>query len=173
MILTKACKTLTHLGPSLRAQSHSFDQETILTMSAMSLVPSFLLHFSRRRDLSFLAIWSICLIDGLSSSPDSGLELEIRSECVKLVLRFSSSSRHSWMRQTDSMSLERATRVLELIVSDESVIQSRKQSFLVKQSASADLQSITIIEAVLEYHAFWQPQCSLAELTKKRVQSLQ
>ena len=38
------------------------------------------------------------------------------------------------------------------MVSDESVIRSRKQSSLVKQCASADLQSITIIEAVLEYH---------------------
>ena len=101
MILTKARKALTHLGPSLRATSHSFDQETILAMWAMHFVSSLLLHFSRRRDLSFLAIWSlICLVDGLSSSPDSGLELEIRSECVKLVLRCSSSSRHSRMRQT-------------------------------------------------------------------------
>ena len=46
MILTKARKPLTHL-----AKSHSFDQETILTMSAMSLVSSLLLHFSRRKRL--------------------------------------------------------------------------------------------------------------------------
>ena len=58
MILTKARKALTHLRPSLRAKSHSFDQETILAMSAMSLVSSYFQHFSRRRDLSFLAIWS-------------------------------------------------------------------------------------------------------------------
>ena len=59
MIRTKARRALTHLGPSFRAKSHSFDQETILAMSAMSLVSSFLLHFS---SISFLAIWSlICL----------------------------------------------------------------------------------------------------------------
>ena len=51
------------------------------------------------------------------------------------------------------MSSERANRVCELRVSDEeSVIQHRKQSFLVKQRASADKQSVTIIEAVLKYH---------------------
>ena len=51
------------------------------------------------------------------------------------------------------MSSERANRVCELRVSDEeSVIQHRKQSFLVKQRALADKQSVTIIEAVLKYH---------------------
>ena len=84
---------------------------------------------------------------------DSESELDIRSGCVKFVLRCSSSSKHSRMRQTDSMSSERANRVCELRVSEEeSVIRRRKQSFLVKQRASADRQSMTIIEAVLEYH---------------------
>ena len=51
------------------------------------------------------------------------------------------------------MSSERANRVCELRVSEEEyVIQRRKQSFLVKQRASADKQSMTIIEAVLEHH---------------------
>ena len=135
MIRTKARKALTHFGPSLRAKSHNFDQETILVMSPMSLVSSFFLHFSRRRDLSVLTIWSlICLGDGLLSSSDSESELDNRSKCVKLVLKCSSSSRHSRMRQTDSMSSERANSVCVLRVSEEeSVIRRRKHSFLVKQ----------------------------------------
>ena len=72
-----------------------------------------------------------------ASLSDSESELDIRSGCVKLVLRCSSSSKHSRMRQTDSMSSERANRVCELRVSEEeSVIRRRKQSFLVKQRAS-------------------------------------
>ena len=54
--------------------------------------------------------------------------------------------------QTDSISSERASRVRELRVSGVFLIRRRKQSFLVKQRASADWQSMTIIEAVLEYH---------------------
>ena len=55
MIQTKAGRALikTHLGPSFRAKSHNFNQETILTMPAMSLVSSFLLHFSSIRELQF------------------------------------------------------------------------------------------------------------------------
>ena len=91
----------------------------------------------------------ICLGDGLLSLSDSELELDIRSECV---LKCSSSSKHSRLRQTDTMSSERANRVCELRVSEEqSVIRHRKQSFLVKQRTSSDKQSMTIIEAVLEY----------------------
>ena len=56
------------------------------------------------------------------------------------------------MRQTDSMSSERASRVRKLRVSEECVIRRRKQSFLIKQCTLAGWQSITIIEAVMEYH---------------------
>ena len=93
MIRTKARRALTHLGPSLRAKSHSFDQETILARSAMSLVSWFLLHFSRRRDLSFLAIWSfISLGDGLLSLSDSrvraGYQKWVCKICAKMFFQF-------------------------------------------------------------------------------------
>ena len=113
MILTKARKPLTHL-----AKSQSFDQETILTMSAMSLVSSLLLHFSRRKRL----IVSCNLVFNLSCRW-SDFFIWFRVRAGKLILRRSLF----WMRQTNSMSFERATRVLELIVSDESVIWRRKQ----------------------------------------------
>ena len=155
MIRTKACMDLTHLGPPSRAKSHSFDQETIFVMSAMRHVSSLLLHLSSSSCLSCFEIRSlICLKDGLLSSFDS--ELDVRSNCVKLVSKCSSSYRHSRTRQTDLISSDRANRICELSVSamtDEwSVIRRRKQSFLIKQRASADSISITIIEAVLEYH---------------------
>ena len=42
------------------------------------------------------------------------------------------------MRQTDSMSCERGTRVRELSVSEEPMIECRNQSILVKQHGSAN-----------------------------------
>ena len=73
---------------------------------------------------------------------------------MNLVSKWSSSSRHSRMRQTDSISSERANSIHELRVStgEWSVIRRRKRSFLITQRASADCKSITIIVAVLEYH---------------------
>ena len=155
MIRTKARMDLTHFGPPSRAKSHNFDQETIFVMSAMRHVSSLLLHLSSSSCLSCFEIRSlICLEDGHLSSFDS--ELDVRSNCVKLVSKCSSSSRHSRTRQTDLISSDRANRICELSVSamtdEQSVIHRRKQSFLIKQQASADSISITIIEAVLEYH---------------------
>ena len=171
IILTKALKALIYLGPPSRAKPHSFGQETTLAMSAMSLVSSLLLHFSSRINLSCVLIWSlICLGDGLHSLLVT--ELDAKSKLVNLTSKNSSSSRHSRMRQTDSISSERANKILELSVSawpaeESSVIRHRKQSFLVKQRACAEGQSITIIDAVLEYHF----QNSLTELPKKGVQN--
>ena len=47
----------------------------------------------------------------------------------------------------------------------------RKQCFLIKQRASADSLSITIIEAVLEYH--FGSLRALTKLPQKRIEKLQ
>ena len=80
MIQTKACRASTHLGPLFRAKSHSFDQETILAMSTMSLVSSLTLGPHAQRGLQYF----VCAL--LVNEPCKP-SVALRHAYVVLVLR--------------------------------------------------------------------------------------
>ncbi len=73
---------------------------------------------------------------------------------VKLEWKYCSKSRHSRIRQTESILSDKDAKVRELTVSlwSSEEIFLRKFSFLVRHKALADPSPITIDAGVLEYH---------------------